>query len=315
MLSFLENLSPVWLGMGFVYTILSCAGVFTLLVKNRIFEELYRDLKTRIKTWFWIIATISAALALGDKATIIFLGFVSFLAFKEFLSMIPTRPADRRVLFWAYLFIPVQYYFVYTGYYNLFVIAIPVYAFLLLSFRQLLTQQTDGFIRSAGMLQWGLMLSVYNISHLAFLFSLKLDTPFNGGGNELFFYVVFLTQFNDVAQYCWGKTLGKHKIVPKVSPKKTWEGFIGGVVTTTVLAVVLAPVFTPFSLPLSIIAGVLISCLGFVGDLTMSAVKRDLNMKDSGSFLPGHGGILDRLDSLTLNAPLFLHFTRFFYGV
>lgn len=306
--------SPVWFGLGFVYTILATAGIVIMLLRKRLPKDDLSELRARTKTWFWIIAVVSAALALGDKAAIVFLGFISFLAFKEYLSMIPTRLEDRRVLFWAYLFIPVQYYFVYIGNYDFFVIIIPVYAFLFLAFRFLLTQSTDGFIRSVGMLQWGLMLSVYNISHLAFLFVLHIEHPFAWGGHELFFYVVFLTQFNDVAQYCWGKTLGKHKIIPHVSPGKTWEGFIGGVLTTMILAAALAPIFTPFSLLHSLMAGALIACLGFIGDLTISSVKRDLNMKDSGSFLPGHGGILDRLDSLTLTAPLFLHFTRYFYG-
>lgn len=306
--------SPVFIGLGFVYTILATASVIIFIMIQKFPDKDFSELIARTKTWFWIILIISIALALGDKAAIIFIGFISFLAFKEYLSMIPTRMDDRRVLFWAYLFIPIQYYFVYVGNYDFFVIIIPVYAFLFLAFRFLLTKSTDGFVTSVGMLHWGLMITVYNLSHLAFLFTLHIEKPFAGGGHELFFFVIFLTQFNDVAQYCWGKTLGKHKIIPHVSPGKTWEGFIGGILTTTLLADILAPIFTPFTFVHSIFAGVLIAVLGFIGDLTISSLKRDLKMKDSGSFLPGHGGILDRLDSLTLTAPLFLHFTRYFYG-
>lgn len=310
----ITEINPVWFGLGFVYTILATATIIIFMLRKRFADKDLAELKSRTKTWFWIVAIISVALALGDKAAIVFLGFVSFLAFKEYLSMIPTRLEDRRVLFWAYLFIPIQYYFAFTGEYGFFIIVIPVYAFLFLAFRFQLTQSTDGFIHSVGMLHWGLMLTVYNISHLAFLFTLHIEKPFAWSGHELFFFVIFLTQFNDVAQYCWGKTLGKHKIIPHVSPNKTWEGFLGGVATTTLLSVLLAPYFTPFTLTHSIMAGVMIACLGFIGDLTISSVKRDLKMKDSGSFLPGHGGILDRLDSLTLAAPMFLHFTRYFYG-
>lgn len=107
--------------------------------------------------------------------------------------------------------------------------------------------------------------------------------------------------------------LGKKKIIPKVSPNKTWAGFIGGVLTTTVLAVILAPLITPFSLFASIIAGLYIGLTGFIGDVNISALKRDLNIKDTSAIIPGHGGILDRVDSLTYTAPLFFHFTRYFY--
>ncbi|HFE32006.1 MAG TPA: phosphatidate cytidylyltransferase, partial [Gammaproteobacteria bacterium] len=133
------------------------------------------------------------------------------------------------------------------------------------------------------------------------------------GGAGLVLYLVFLTQFNDVCQYLWGKMLGRRKVVPRVSPNKTWEGFLGGVTTTTVLAVLLAPVLTPIEWPMAIAAGLIIGIGGFIGDVTISALKRDIGVKDSGSLLPGHGGILDRVDSLTYSAPLFFHFIHYFY--
>ena len=126
-------------------------------------------------------------------------------------------------------------------------------------------------------------------------------------------FLLLLTELNDVAQYCWGKLLGKHKISPTVSPNKTMEGFIGGVLTTVPLAMLLAPWLTPFSSLDAVLAGALIAVAGFFGDLSLSALKRDLGIKDSGNLLPGHGGILDRVDSLTYTAPLFFHFTRYYY--
>jgi phosphatidate cytidylyltransferase len=178
----------------------------------------------------------------------------------------------------------------------------------------LMTGATEGFIKSASTLQWGLMLTVYNTSHLAFLLVLPLKVATPAGGDGLLVYLLFLTQFNDVAQYLWGKLAGRHKIMPSISPNKTWEGFIGGFVTTTALALLLAPWLTPFDTWLALGAGALIASLGFVGDVTISALKRDLGIKDTGALLPGHGGILDRIDSLTFAAPVFLHYTRFFYG-
>ena len=137
----------------------------------------------------------------------------------------------------------------------------------------------------------------------------------NSNNNHLLqlLFLIFLTQFNDVAQYTWGKMFGRRKIIPGVSPNKTWEGFLGGVGTTFVMAIATAPLVTPFSLAHAAAAGLLIPVAGFIGDVTVSALKRDLGVKDTGSLIPGHGGILDRIDSLTFTAPLFFHFTRYFY--
>ena len=133
------------------------------------------------------------------------------------------------------------------------------------------------------------------------------------GGAGLLLYLIFLTQSNDVAQFLWGKSMGRRKIVPNVSPNKTWEGFLGGAGTTTLLAVMLSGLLTPLSIPLAFVAGLLISTAGFVGDVVISAIKRDIGVKDSGSLLPGHGGIIDRIDSLTYTAPLFFHFVYYLY--
>jgi phosphatidate cytidylyltransferase len=239
--------------------------------------------------------------------------FASFLAFKEYLSLIPTRRADRRVLFWAYLAIPVQYVWIHVGWYGMFVIWIPVYAFLFLPMRMVLAGRTEGFLRSAGTIHWGLMGTVFSISHLGYLAVLPEAGHRQGGGVALLLYLVLLTQLNDVAQYAWGKSLGRRKIVPSVSPNKTVVGFAGGVVTTGVVAAALAPWLTPFEPLAAAGLGALIGLAGFVGDVVVSAIKRDLGVKDSSTMLPGHGGILDRLDSLTYTAPLFFHVVRYFY--
>jgi phosphatidate cytidylyltransferase len=217
------------------------------------------------------------------------------------------------VLFWAYVTVPLQYYWVGTGWYGMFIIFIPVYAFLFLPMRMVIVGETRQFLHAAGALHWGLMTTVFSLSHLAFLLALPEDKNPAGGGAGLVLFLVFLTEFNDVAQYVWGKSLGRHKIIPKVSPNKTWEGFLGGVATSVLSAWLLAPWLTPLNLQDALIVGVMIPLAGFVGDVVISAVKRDIGVKDAGSLLPGHGGILDRVDSLTYTAPLFFHFLRYFY--
>lgn len=298
--------------VGALVLLLSASVVAFALARARPQRD-YTELHLRIRTWWLIIGVFCAAIAFHRDVSIGVFAFVSFLAFKEYLSLIPTRRADHRVLFLAYLTIPVQYYWVGAGWYGMFIIFIPVYAFLYLPMRMVLIGETQGFLRAASTLQWGLMTTVFSLSHMAYLLALPAEGNPAGGGDALLFYLVFLTQINDVAQYVWGKSFGRRKVTPTVSPNKTWEGLLGGVATTTLLAVVLAPHLTPLSQNASVVAGLLIGIGGFIGDVTMSAVKRDIGVKDSGSLLPGHGGILDRLDSLTYTAPLFFHFVYFLH--
>jgi phosphatidate cytidylyltransferase len=115
-----------------------------------------------------------------------------------------------------------------------------------------------------------------------------------------------------VAQYVWGKLFGRHKILPTVSPNKTWEGFLGGWATTGALIWFIGPIFAPLAgLQLAIMA-ILLPLAGFAGDVTMSAVKRDIGVKDTSHLIPGHGGLLDRIDSLTFTTPLYFHLMTFF---
>lgn len=296
-----------------LYGLLIVATLITAVLRKTRPEKNYTELKQRVNSWWLMVTIFTLAMVLSRNVSLVFFGLISFLALKEFLSIIPTRRADRRVLFWAYLAIPFQYYWVSQEWYGMFIIFIPVYMFLFLPMRMVIIGETREFLRAAGTLHWGLMTLVFSISHLAYLLVLPASETFIAGGAGLVLYLVFLTQFNDVSQYVWGKMLGKHKIIPKVSPNKTWEGFLGGVMTTTLLAMLLSSVLTPLSYPMAALAGVLISSAGFIGDVTVSALKRDIGVKDSGSLLPGHGGILDRIDSLTYTAPLFFHFVYYFY--
>lgn len=299
--------------LGVIFAILVIASGVVFILRRVHPEKDHAELAARVKSW-WVMAGIfAAAMSLNRTLSIVFLACVSFLALKEYFSLIPTRRADRRVLFWAYLAIPVQFWWVARGWYGMFIIFIPVYLFLMLPLRMVLSGETAGFLRAVGTIHWGLMLTVFNLSHMAYLLALPPGVNPTGGNAGLVLFLMFLTQFNDVAQYVWGKTLGRHKIIPKVSPKKTWEGFIGGVATTTFAAWLLAPYLTPLTGWEGLAAGLLIGVAGFIGDVNISALKRDLGVKDSGSLIPGHGGILDRVDSLTFTAPLFFHFLYYLH--
>lgn len=313
-MNLISNIHPhlLWSTIG-ILAMLIMATFITIFLKWKFSDKSFSELSLRVKSWWFLAIIFIIALFSTFEVSILFFAFTSFLALKEYFSIIETRRADRRVLFWAYLAIPFQYYWIWIGWYGMFIIFIPVYMFLLLPFRMVLIGQTERFLKSIGTIHWGVMMTVFSLGHFAFLLVLPSETNPNGGGPALVLFLVFLTQFNDVAQYIWGKLFGTIKIAPKISPSKTWQGFIGGLLTSVVVAYWLGPFLTPLNEIQALLAGLIISSGGFTGDIVMSAVKRDLGIKDSGNSIPGHGGILDRVDSLMYTAPLFFHYIYYLY--
>jgi phosphatidate cytidylyltransferase len=256
-----------------------------------------RELWLRLRSWWLMIAVFAVAVSFGAATSIAFSALVSVFAFREFVSIVPFRACDRPAIFAGYLVIPLHYAAIAMGA-SPFVV--PAAAFVAITTFLVLRGETRGFLRSAALLQLGLAWTVYALGHLASLLLLP-------EGVSLFVFAVALTEANDVAQFVWGKTFGGPRIT-RVSPNKTWAGFLGGVFTTALLAASTAPLLTPLAPHEGAIAGALLAVAGFVGDLTMSALKRDLKLKDTGTILPGHGGVLDRADSLVLAGPAFFYF-------
>ncbi len=265
------------------------------------------ELKLRVRSWWMMVAVFSLAVAFHRSISLIFFAIVSFLALKEFVSLVPTRQTDRLVLVVGYLTIPAQYVLIAQGHYRAFMAFVPLWALLMPSIGMVLVGDTAGFLRAAGTLSWGMMTTVFALGHLSLLLMLPASVNPAAGSAGLVLYLVLLSQSNDVAQYIFGKSFGRRKILPRVSPNKTWEGLIGGVLSSAVLGAALAPWLTPFNAGQGFFIGIAIAAAGFMGDATISALKRDMNVKDTGTLLPGHGGILDRVDSLIFSAPLFFH--------
>lgn len=306
-----------WL-VGGVIVMLILASFAGWLLARRPGDEGYRktiaNLNARTRAWWVMVGIFFLAMLSGGIGSVVLFGVTSFLALREFLTMAPTRAGDHRTLFWAFFVItPLQYWLVATNWYGLFAIFIPVYAFLFVPLRSVLSGDTENFLQRTATIQWALMICVYCVSHAPAL--LTLDIPgYEGQNGKLLFYFVLVVQASDVLQYIWGKTCGKHKIVPLVSPNKTWEGFVGGVLSATLLGTALwwATPFTPWQA-----AGMslVITLLGFAGGLVMSAIKRDRGVKDFGALIEGHGGVMDRMDSLCFSAPVFFHLVRYFFTV
>lgn len=290
--------------------LLASAVMFYLAKKNP--QKNYKELNARINSWWVMFGIVGVCVFLGETALLCLFALISLLALKEFFVLNSDTQTDQRIQYLGYASIPIQYFWVSIEWYGLFVIFIPVYMFLLIPFIKIILGETEGFLKAVGTIHWGLMLAVFSLSHLAYLIALP-EAVNPAGGIALMLFLLVLTQLNDVAQFLWGKALGEHKITPKVSPNKTTAGLLGGIVTITSLACVLGPWLTPMSILQSFGAGLIISVGGFVGDVTMSAIKRDIGVKDTGSLLPGHGGMLDRVDSLTFSAPLFFHYLYYLH--
>jgi phosphatidate cytidylyltransferase len=273
------------------------------------------ELKLRTQSW-WLMAGIFVAVTtVHPIISYAAIALLSFTALRELVSISKNvRDDDRRVLFWCFLSVPVQYYIAYRGYYSLFLIFIPVFMHLWIPFMLVIRGVTEEISRSMSVLPSQLMLTVFGISHLAYLLSLPEIPGFNPGGRGLLLFVVFITQMNDVFQFTWGKLFGKYKIVPKVSPNKTWEGFIGGILTSTIVGYYLR-FLTPFTEKEALVVSFCVACAGFIGDVVVSAIKRDIGKKDTGDMIPGHGGILDRVDSLAMTAPVFFHLVYNLYYI
>lgn len=270
----------------------------------------WHELTLRIRTWWVIIVLFSLAMISPHWLALTFFALVSFMALKEFLTLVPSRHSDRMPLLWMFIAIPINYWLIGIGWYGMFIVFIPVYVFLFLPARMVIAGDTQGFLSTVSQLHWGLMTTVFAFSHVAFLLVLPADGLQTGA--LLVLFLVGLTEFNDIAQYLWGKSLGRIKVTPKVSPNKTLAGLVGGIGSTALAALLLGPLLTPLSWHMALLAGLIIGVTGFCGDIVMSAIKRDIGVKDSGTLLPGHGGILDRLDSLIFTAPVFFHFIRYF---
>jgi phosphatidate cytidylyltransferase len=308
----------------FVALFVTTIGVFA--ASRLLAQHDLSDLRHRVRSWWIIVGVFSLAFAWSTSATIGFLCFISFLALKEFLSMTPTRRADRRVLFYAYLAVPVQYSLAAAEWYGMFIMYIPVLMFILIPTRMWMIGHTDGFLRAAGSLHWALMITVFSLSHAAYLTVFQPGTEprlatsqlfgqtSTGAGPGLLLFLMLITAANDIFQYAWGKSLGRHPIAPTVSPRKTDAGLIGGMASAVVLATIVGPAFTILGTAASFVAGLLIAVAGVAGDLCISALKRDLKIDNFGATLPGHGGVLDRADSLVFTAPLFFHFVRYGFG-
>ncbi|MDU8911435.1 phosphatidate cytidylyltransferase [Aestuariicoccus sp. MJ-SS9] len=267
----------------------------------------------RTYAWWVMVAILTLAILAGRALTLALYAGLSALALYEFLRQRPAEIIRTPTSLAAFaVVIPIQYWLIWVEWYGLFVVFIPVYGFLLIPILAVLQGKTEGFLHNVSEIHWGLMLAVFSLSHVPAL--LLLDIPgFEGRNILLLAFLVLVVQSSDVLQYLWGKAVGRHKLAPSVSPSKTVEGLVGGVASACAVGAFFAWL-TPFTRFEALLISFLAATMGFFGGFVLSAIKRDRGVKDWGVLIPGHGGILDRVDSLVFAAPVYFHFIRYWWS-
>lgn len=329
------SVGPVWVNvptntlMGAVLVILAIASLIGRYLRRQPTEyvnpALVRRFRQRLNAWWLMFSILVFGFVLQPIGTVVLFGLVSFWALREFITMTPTRRGDHRALFWALIVItPVQYLLIaletsvsWTGLYGIYSILIPVYSSLLIPARVAISGDSKRFLERSAQITFGLLICVYSLSFAPALINLDLHysdgTVFSGSRAGVLFFLILVTQLSEILQWTWGHLVGRRKIAPEVSSSRTWEGFIGGTLSTGMIGASLCWV-TPFTFWEAACMSMVVSTMGMFGGMTMSAIKRDRGVNDYGTLVLGHAGVLDRIDSLCFAAPVFYHLTRFYFA-
>lgn len=308
-----EQTVLLFAGVGAVLAVASAVGFVLARRQGATPNPVIVNLNERIKAWWVMVALIAIAFLFGQTGVLILFALASFTALREFITLTETRRGDHYALVAAFFVIlPIQYWLIAIDWYGLYSIFIPVYAFLFLPIVAALRADTTRFMERIAVGQWALMLAVFCLSHVPAL--MTLDIPGSEArGILLIAFLILVVQASDVLQYVFGKLFGRHPVAPQLSPSKTWEGLVGGVLSATLIGAALWWI-TPFSPPQAAGMAFVVCAMGFLGGLVMSAIKRDRGVKDWGHLIAGHGGVLDRLDSVIFAAPIFFHLTRYYFA-
>jgi phosphatidate cytidylyltransferase len=302
----------ILLVIGSFLTLASLTGfVLRISVREAAAIGVIENLNTRIKAWWWIVLILGSAVFAGPAALIVLFALISFVALREFLTLTAIQAVDRPAVLASFLvLLPIQYALVALGRYDWFVGFLPPFGLLLVLILSALTGDARNYLARTAELVLGLMICVFGISHVPALLMLHI-TGYEDRQVLLMVFLILVAQVSDVMQYMWGKLAGRHKIAPEISPSKTVEGLIGGIASATAFGAGLWWM-TPFTVIQAGVMAFLIALAGFLGGLVMSAIKRDRRVKDWSQFIPGHGGMLDRVDSLCFSAPMFFYLARWF---
>jgi phosphatidate cytidylyltransferase len=296
-------------------SVLVVAGLVLALLKW-VFKRDVTSVWLTYRSWLVITPLVLGCIFAGRAAVIVFFCLLSAMAFKEF-----ARATGLYRDWWmtGAVYLGITAVGVTSlmrqpdgeepgeGWYGLF-IALPVYAVAVIVLIPILRNQVRGQLQTMSLAIVGFIYIGWMFGHLAFTANAQ-----HAYGYLLF--VLFATELNDVAAFTCGKLFGKRQFRSEISPKKTWGGALGALGVSLALPWLLHSSFPHFGPTQLILTGLIVGIGGQMGDLAISVIKRDIGIKDMGAGIPGHGGILDRIDSLIYVAPLFFHMAGYFYGL
>lgn len=298
---------------GTVVGILVVSGILLAVLRWGLKRDVSHAWKA-YRGWLVMVPVVIAAIFCGRAATILFFTLVAILGFKEFARATGLY-RDWPMTGLAYAGIlavggtalvrdPTLHV---PGWYGLFAI-LPVYVIAAILLVPIVRNRSQGQLQAMALATLGFLYVGWMFGHVAFLANAKEAYAY-------LFYLIVAVELNDVAAFTFGRLFGRHPLRSNISPKKTWEGSLGALAVSLALPWGLRFSFPQFSACELILAGIIVGVGGQLGDLSISVIKRDLGIKDMGTLLEGHGGILDRIDSLIYVAPLFFHMVRWFHGL
>jgi phosphatidate cytidylyltransferase len=264
--------------------------------------------------WLVIVPLLVGAIFLGRAATILFVTVLSIIGFKEY--------ARATGLYHDWVMTGLVYLGIVAvgvvsfvpdprlgrpGWYGLFAI-LPAYVIAAILLVPIVRNRSQGQLQTIALALLGFLYIGWMLGHASYLANAK-----HAYGYLL--YLIFAVELNDVAAFTCGKLFGRHPLRSNISPKKTWEGSLGALAVSLSLPWLMRFSFPHFSALELVLTGLIVGIAGQLGDLSISVIKRDLGIKDMGAVLAGHGGILDRVDSLIYVAPLFFHMVRWFHNL
>ena len=307
-----------WALAAVVVTLLTIATVIGLVVQRQphlgLNAAAIATFNRRVRAW-WVICALLAIAFFNAELSVALFGLMSFWALREFITLTPTRLGDHRALFWVFFFFtPLQYVLVAFDKYELYSILIPVYAFLFIPARIALAGDFKRFLERVAKIQSGLLICVYCLSFAPALLYLYLPGADPSANARLLFFFVTMALLAEAFQFVWSHLYGRHVIAPSINAARTWEGLVGGSASTALAGMVLYWA-TPYDLWQAAFMSMVIAVMGFAGAMTMSAIKRDRGVRDYGTLVEGHGGVLDRIDAICFAAPVFYHVSRQLFDV
>jgi phosphatidate cytidylyltransferase len=306
-----------WALAAVVVTLLTVASVIGQFVQRQphlgLNAAAISTFNRRVRAW-WVICSLLAIAFFSPRLTVALFGLMSFWALREFITLTPTRLGDHRALFWVFFFFtPLQYVLVAFANYALYSILIPVYAFLFIPARIALAGDFKRFLERVAKIQSGLLICVYCLSFapaLLYMEARRLPQDDISMRARLLFFFVMMALLSEAFQFLWSQLYGRHVIAPAINAARTWEGLVGGSASTALAGMVLYWA-TPFrDVWQAAFMAMVVAVMGFAGAMTMSAIKRDRGVRDYGTLVEGHGGVLDRIDAICFAAPVFYHISR-----